>query len=31
MKENDHWMNQLYFGDNLTILRELVRDESVRL
>ena len=25
------WRNQLYFGDNLTILREHVRDESVNL
>ncbi len=25
------WRNRLYFGDNLVILREHVRDESVDL
>ena len=25
------WTNQLYFGDNLSVLRELIPDESVDL
>jgi len=25
----DGWKNKLYFGDNLTILRDYVQDESV--
>ena len=31
MKENERWMNKLYFGDNLVILREHVAGESVDL
>jgi DNA modification methylase len=27
----NHWKNKLYFGDNLTILREYIPDESVDL
>ena len=27
----DTWTNQLYFGDNLTILSEYIPDESVDL
>lgn len=29
--EEKTWKNQLYFGDNLQILREYVSDESVDL
>lgn len=28
---SDQWVNQLYFGDNLDILREHIPDESVDL